>query len=328
VAVSEGRAVSKGTLLFAIRSLELRDRDSERSALEAQERGAGASLANARRQHESETRATEEQLESLREREVYLDRIVAMKKDQLKLTLEQEARTKKLHEQGLTSMNDRSDAEIRRSQTAMEVEQLESESRSVASAIQKLLQEGAARQAAFHERERAALERQEQTGIRIAALSAERDGSAAGDLGVPAPCDGTVVRVSVRGAGTVVRQGEPLCDVACSGETLRAALNLPQLGLPRVAAGQPVKLLFDAYPYQRYGAQAGTVLWASPAGVTQGAEPAFPGLVDLAEQGLRLDGKSRPFLAGMRGTARIVIGRRSAISWAYEPLRQLRENLK
>ncbi|MRR11674.1 HlyD family efflux transporter periplasmic adaptor subunit [bacterium] len=328
VRVAEGHAVAKGTPLFAIRSSEFRDRASEKSTLETQVRGADGSLANARSRHESESRATAEELRGLRDRQAALERLTALKKEQLALTRDRAERARKLHEQGLASLNDLSDAQIRHSQTVIELEQQEDERRSTVSAIQKLLEEDAARQTEFHEWERSTLEKQEQMRIRIAALAGEPETGAAGELAVPAPCDGTVVRMKIRGAGAVVVEGDALCEVSCSGETLRAELNLPQLGLARVSPGQPVKLLFDAFPYQRYGVQGGSVLWASPASVPVGDASAFPVLVDLAAQSIVANGRRQPFLAGMHGTARIVVGRRSALAHAFEPLRQLREVLR
>jgi hypothetical protein len=45
------------------------------------------------------------------------------------------------------------------------------------------------------------------------------------------------------------------------------------------------------------------------------------------EQAVRVKGEARPLIAGMGGRAHIVIGRRSLISYAFEPVRQLRETL-
>ena len=54
----------------------------------------------------------------------------------------------------------------------------------------------------------------------------------------------------------------------------------------------------------------------------------FRGLADLGEQSIRVDGEDRPFLPGMKGNALIVVGRRSVISHAFAPLRQLQESLR
>ena len=47
--------------------------------------------------------------------------------------------------------------------------------------------------------------------------------------------------------------------------------------------------------------------------------------MDLPETEIRVRGQMRPLLAGMGGFADIVVGRRSLLSYAFEPLRALRE---
>jgi hypothetical protein len=53
---------------------------------------------------------------------------------------------------------------------------------------------------------------------------------------------------------------------------------------------------------------------------------AFRALVQLPDTGVRVRGTVRPLLAGMGGFADIVVGRRSLLSYAFEPLRALRES--
>jgi membrane fusion protein len=88
-----------------------------------------------------------------------------------------------------------------------------------------------------------------------------------------------------------------------------------------------VRLLYDAFPYQRYGIKHGTVRWVSPASVTVKDHQVFRVLVDLDERSVQVKGEARPFLAGMGGRADVVVGRRSLISYAFEPVRMLRETL-
>src|SRR5262249_11448825 len=91
----------------------------------------------------------------------------------------------------------------------------------------------------------------------------------------------------------------------------------------------------DAFPYQRFGVKFGRVRWVGPAsalapgGATNGASPdarAFRALIDGDDSTIIVNGDARPLLVGMRGNARVVVGRRSLISFAFEPLRALREN--
>jgi multidrug efflux pump subunit AcrA (membrane-fusion protein) len=136
-----------------------------------------------------------------------------------------------------------------------------------------------------------------------------------------------VLRTLVKGVGAVVQDGELLAEVACGGEQLQAEALVAQSGIGQIRPGQRVKLLYDAFPYQRHGVKWGTVRWVSPASVLVQDRPVFRVLVDPQDVVVPVRGESRPLLAGMGGTADIVVGRRSLLSFAFEPIRQLKENL-
>ena len=145
----------------------------------------------------------------------------------------------------------------------------------------------------------------------------------------PAPCDGTITGLQVRGRGAVVHEGDVLAEIVCAGTSLQAELRLPQRGLALVRTSQPVKLMYDAFPYQRYGLRFATVRWVSPASSPDldGSFRAFAELQAGDSGGLGPDGTRTPLAPGMAGRAAIIVGRRSLLSYAVEPIRQIRENL-
>ena len=206
--------------------------------------------------------------------------------------------------------------------------QLERERQEVGASTEKLRHEAAARQVAYHELQRRLQEEREKTGIRISALQRELVHTRNNELTLSAPCSGTVLTLSVKAPGAVVKDGEVLGEVACVGEKLQANLTVPASGAGRLRPGQGVKLLYDAFPYQRHGVRQGTVRWVTPAGVVGRDGPAFHALIDIRDEAIAVQGQLRALLPGMGGTAEIVIGRRSLISFAFEPLRQLRESLR
>jgi membrane fusion protein len=92
--------------------------------------------------------------------------------------------------------------------------------------------------------------------------------------------------------------------------------------------------LYDAFPYQRFGVRFGNVRWVGPATVGPTRDPAIPGdpqafraLIDPSDTTINVRGEPRPLLVGMRGRVRVVTGQRTLISFAFEPIRALRENL-
>lgn len=327
VKAAEGQPVARGAALFVVRSQEVGDRFSELSILENQLKNGVESLANARRKREAERRTDEEEARRLDAHLANLKRMLALKSDQLAVAREQLARSKKLADQGLTSWVEYSNYEMKANQTLMDLQQMEIDLRDTLASIEKLRHETEAHETEFRESERSLKETEEKGRIRIKALTEDPADTRGDSLFVAAPCDGTVLRLQARRPGAVVREGDVLCEVACSGERLQAELTVPQTGLAQIRPGQSVKLLYTAFPYQRYGVHNATVRWTSPAAVNVNDVPSFRVFAELEEDSVNVGGQPRPLMAGMGGNARVVVGSRSAISYAFEPLRQLRENL-
>jgi len=105
----------------------------------------------------------------------------------------------------------------------------------------------------------------------------------------------------------------------------RARLLLDETGVPKLASGQKVRFFFDAFPYQRYGTIMGKLQWISPAAFNSPEGPRFIGRASLDQTGFRTRGQDRPLRVGMKGEARLVVGTRTLVEYAFEPLRQLRE---
>ena len=192
----------------------------------------------------------------------------------------------------------------------------------------RLVDDTEARDLEYRATRRGLEEGSETARIRIAALQRNLVNLTDSGLAVTAPCAGTVLRLHVGAAGAIVREGEALSEVACAGHRLQAQFDLPQAGVPLVKPGQQVKLRFDAFPYQRFGVRFGTVRWLGPAGVQGSDSSAFRALVDLQDDSIRVHGQPRALLVGMVGRADVMVGRRSLVSYVFEPIRALRENLR
>jgi multidrug efflux pump subunit AcrA (membrane-fusion protein) len=204
---------------------------------------------------------------------------------------------------------------------------LEAEAREVQAALAALRQNAAARASEQRELERRLAEDTAKARIRTATLRDELDQSRGAEFTVNAPCAGAVLRLAVNAPGAVVQDGDVLAELACAGEQLQAEVSVAPSGAGRIAPGQVVRLLYDAFPYQRYGIKRGTVRWVSPASVIVKDRPVFRVLVDIEEHAVRVKGETRALMAGMGGRADVVVGRRSRGSYAFEPIRMLRESL-
>ena len=144
---------------------------------------------------------------------------------------------------------------------------------------------------------------------------------------VRSPVDGVILDVPNRNVGSVIRQDETLCQLSEKDGVVLARLNLDEDALPRLETRSLVRYFFDAFPYQRYGTATGQLDWVSPAAVTTPSGTRFVAHADLAVDSLNVNGEPRPLHPGMTGEARINVGSRTPVEFAFEPIRQLRENL-
>ncbi|MGZ7079510.1 MAG: HlyD family efflux transporter periplasmic adaptor subunit, partial [Thermoanaerobaculia bacterium] len=145
---------------------------------------------------------------------------------------------------------------------------------------------------------------------------------------IRAPYDAVVMKLTQQNAGGVVAAGEQLCQLSPTTSRLEARLEVPETGVSRLAPRQSVRLLFDAFPYQRFGMATGAIEWVSPAAVTRDQGSDFVAVASLDKRDIVAGVHSYPLRAGMKGQARVTVGRRALIEYAFEPLRGMRENLK
>jgi hypothetical protein len=68
------------------------------------------------------------------------------------------------------------------------------------------------------------------------------------------------------------------------------------------------------------------VRWLGPAGISAPDGGAFRALVELTDDSIRVHGLMRALMPGMGGNADIVTGRRSLVSYVFEPIHALKEN--
>jgi multidrug efflux pump subunit AcrA (membrane-fusion protein) len=324
----EGQIVERGAPLFVLQSEPLGDRLGELASLQAQLRGSEGALRNLESAYADARRADERQREILRSRLASLDRTLPIARERARLAAELADSYRAGYERNQLSLAEYTPAQLDAQRLAEEVLRLENERQEALANIEKVGHEMDARATDHREGRRAMDEERERMRIRIATLEQDLTQSADGQLQIASPCAGTVLRLRVNATGAVVQEGETLSEMACTGQQLQAELSVPQGAVARVRAGQGVKMLYDAFPYQRYGVRHGRVRWVSPAGMTvAGGGVSFMALVDLEDSGISVDGQMRPYLPGMAGEVRVIVGRRSLVSYAFEPLRQLRESM-
>ncbi len=169
----------------------------------------------------------------------------------------------------------------------------------------------------------------EKLKMRIGALKTDLENTQQNLLTLRSPYEGVIISMDQRTVGSFVQQGQVLCQLAPKDAKSRARMTLNEAGLPKLAVAQRVRYFFDAFPYQRYGAVTGKLDWISPSAVTttDGSHFVALGSLDSSEISPRA-GQVLPLRVGMRGDAHIIVGGRTLMEYAFEPIRQLRESMK
>ena len=152
-----------------------------------------------------------------------------------------------------------------------------------------------------------------------------------------APVDAVVLEIASRSVGSVAREAETLFSLVPRNVPLQAEVNVDGKDISRVAVGQLVRIKFDAFPFQKYGTESGTVRvisrdsFAPEAKADRSSQmPAhYRVLVDLS--GAELHGMPENFhmIPGMTVMAELNAGSRSVISYFLYPLlRGLDESIR
>ncbi|WP_426270237.1 HlyD family secretion protein [Dyella kyungheensis] len=145
-----------------------------------------------------------------------------------------------------------------------------------------------------------------------------------------APADGVVSAVLVK-RGQAVAPGQAVVSLVPLGSALEAQLWVPSQAIGFVRIGTSVVLRYNAFPYQKFGAQRGTVTAVSRSaltpteltavlGQTSAREALYRVDVALPEQYINVYGHPEPLKPGMAVEADLLLDKRRMIEWIFEPL--------
>ena len=153
-------------------------------------------------------------------------------------------------------------------------------------------------------------------------------------LELKAPQDGVIKDLATHTTGTVVQPGTILLTLVPQDEILRAEVWVSNEDIGFVRQGQPVKLKFAAFPFQKYGMVDGVVETVSADASDNGndnrqSDPAkkmqplgYKALVALKNMNLKMDGERFDLSAGMQTNAEIKLGDRTVMEYLLSPVRK------
>ncbi|MBM3605050.1 MAG: HlyD family efflux transporter periplasmic adaptor subunit [Alphaproteobacteria bacterium] len=139
---------------------------------------------------------------------------------------------------------------------------------------------------------------------------------------------GRVVALPVTPGQTVAPQAV-IAVLTPEDSSLEAELYVPSRAAGFIEQGQEVQLMYQAYPYQKFGVAKGRITSVSRT-VLAPTEVAIPGLeinepvfrvkVALGRDSVTAYGQEMPVQPGMLLSANVVIDRRSLVEWLLDPL--------
>lgn len=154
-------------------------------------------------------------------------------------------------------------------------------------------------------------------------------------LDLRAPQAGIIKDLATHTAGTVVQPGTVLLTLVPTGEILRAEVWVSNEDIGFVYPGQPVKLKFAAFPFQKYGMAEGVVEYVSADAVdnntTNGPPltdkngpqpPVYKAFVTISKMKLEMDGESYLLTPGMQTSAEILLGTRTIAEYLLSPVKK------
>jgi multidrug efflux pump subunit AcrA (membrane-fusion protein) len=315
VSVAEGEVVKKGAELFVLRSDEIRGLDTQFRTLNEDLRTKEESLAQSDSAYKAQANIKEAEINQSKNE-------VKFRENYAKTSYALVERMAKLGQEGGSS-------EIELVRMKLDLAGSEKD----LSVAQKTLQQvNLDRQRIETEHTRLRAEQQaeiEKFKTRIGALKADLENAQDNLLTVRSPYDGVVISLDQRTVGSVVQQGQVLCQLSPQDAQPRARMIVNDAALARLAVAQRIRYFFEAYPYQRYGVVGGKLDWISHSAVTTADGSHFVALASLDRADIpRPRGRKLPLRVGMRGTAHIIVGDRTPIEYVLEPIHQLRESMR
>lgn len=141
------------------------------------------------------------------------------------------------------------------------------------------------------------------------------------------PISGTIFQFPIQRAGAVVQPGQMIAQIAQRGTSLvlRAQMAPKESGFLR--EGMPVKLKFDAYPFQDYGVVKGRLNWVSPDSkiidTGKGSIETFELEITLEKPYIQTSNRQIALSPGQTATAEVIVRQRRLIDFILDPFKKL-----
>jgi hemolysin D len=146
---------------------------------------------------------------------------------------------------------------------------------------------------------------------------------------VRSPLNGIIFELPFSKAGAVVQPGQRVAQIAPRNVAYILKASMPSQDSGFLKVGMPVKIKFDAYPFQEHGIVPGKVTWISPdSKVNQtptGNVETYDLEIALEQQYIQNGSKRIPLTAGQTAAAEVIIRQRRVIDFVLDPFKKLQK---
>lgn len=147
---------------------------------------------------------------------------------------------------------------------------------------------------------------------------------------VRSPIDGIIFDLPVSKAGSMVQMGQRVAQIAPDKSALILKAEIPSKDSGFLKTGNPVKIKFDAYPFQDYGVVPGQVTWIAPDSkvkqTPQGNTEIYELEVTLNQAYIQSGNKHIPLTPGQTANAEVIIRQRRIIDFILDPFKRLQKD--
>lgn len=146
---------------------------------------------------------------------------------------------------------------------------------------------------------------------------------------IRAPVAGTVLQLPFKQPKSFVQTGQLVAQIAPQDAATVLKVQMPSQNSGFLKTGMPVKVKFDAYPFQDYGVVQGKVQMVSPdsklVDAGNGKIEAFEVDVMLDRNYIKSQGKQIPLNLGQTATAEVIVRQRQTIDLILDPFKKLQQ---
>jgi HlyD family secretion protein len=147
---------------------------------------------------------------------------------------------------------------------------------------------------------------------------------------IRSPIDGIIFELPIKKSGSVVQVGQMIAQIAPENAPLILKARMPSQNSGFVKAGMPVKIKFDAYPFQEYGIVSGRISWISPNSRVQenSSNRIETYELDIALENpyIQVGNKRIPITPGQTASAEVIIRQRHVIDFILDPFKKLQKS--